>query len=64
MEISILNIIIWIWILAFQIWNLLFNFKKSFDLKINNWILIYYFRILNLYFNSKNCWLRNKGFFY
>jgi hypothetical protein len=28
MDILILNIIIWIWKLTFQFWNLLFNFKK------------------------------------
>jgi len=41
MEILILNIIIWIWKLTFQFWNLLFNFKKIFDLKIDKfWITI------------------------
>jgi hypothetical protein len=63
MEILILNIIIWIWKLTFQFWNLLFNFKKLFDLKIDIWILNCFW-ILNLYFNSKNDWLNFKGFFY
>jgi len=64
MELLILNIIIWIWKLTFQFCNLLFNFRKLFDLKIDIWILNYYFGILNLYFNSKNYRLSFKGFSY
>jgi hypothetical protein len=62
MDILILNIIIWIWKLTFQIWNLLFNFKKKIDLNFNILILNYCFGIFNLYFNFKNWWLSFKGF--
>jgi len=64
MDILIVDIIIWIWKLTFQLWNFVFNFKKKFDLKIDISILNYYFGILNLYFNPKNYWLSFKGFFY
>jgi hypothetical protein len=64
MDILILNIIIWIWKLTFQFWNLLFNFKKIIWSKIDIWIPNYYFGILNLYSNSKHYWLSFKGFFY
>jgi hypothetical protein len=42
MDILILNIIICIWKLTFQFWNLLFNFKKIIWSKIDIWILNYY----------------------
>jgi hypothetical protein len=45
MDISMLNILIWIWKLTFQFWKLLFKFKKKIDLKFDIWILNYYFLI-------------------
>jgi hypothetical protein len=43
MDILILNIINWIWILTFQFWNFLFTYKTFFDLKliIELWIIIF-----------------------
>jgi len=47
MDISILNIVIWIWKLTFQFWKFYLNSKNVFDLKIN------IFESKNYYFNSK-----------
>jgi hypothetical protein len=42
MDISILNIFIWIWKLTFQFWKLLFKFKKLiWSINIDFYIIIF-----------------------
>jgi len=45
MDISILNIVIWIWNWQLNSENSYLNSKNLFDLKIDIWILNYYFPI-------------------
>jgi hypothetical protein len=55
MDISILNIVIWIWKFDISILEFLnFNSTNLSDLEIDIWILNYYFRILKLLFQFKN----------